>query len=69
VTHDRCNFIACTILFSVVFFNHFTYGEIIIRHVNSLKNGTSDKIAPIILGIIAVFSILATIGIIVTLLT
>lgn len=36
---------------------------------NAKKNGTSDKIAPIILGIIAVFSILATIGIIVTLLT
>ena len=36
---------------------------------NAKKNGTSDKIAPVILGIIAVFSILATIGIIVTLLT
>ncbi|MBU0437585.1 phosphate ABC transporter permease subunit PstC [Staphylococcus succinus] len=36
---------------------------------NAKKNGMSDKIVPIILGIIAIFSILTTVGIIVTLLT
>lgn len=36
---------------------------------NANKNGASDKIIPIILGTIAIFSILATIGIVVTLLT
>ena len=36
---------------------------------NAKKKGISDKIVPIILGIIAIFSILATVGIIVTLLT
>ena len=48
--------------------NNFSVSEMIEKN-NAKKNGTSDKIAPIILGIIAVFSILATIGIIVTLLT
>ncbi|RIO22147.1 phosphate ABC transporter permease subunit PstC [Staphylococcus saprophyticus] len=48
--------------------NNLSVSEIIEKN-NAKKNGTSDKIAPIILGIIAVFSILATIGIIVTLLT
>ena len=36
---------------------------------NAKKKGISDKIVPIILGIIAICSILATVGIIVTLLT
>ena len=48
--------------------NNLSVSEMIEKN-NAKKNGTSDKIAPIILGIIAVFSILATIGIIVTLLT
>lgn len=48
--------------------NNFSVSEMIEKN-NAKKNGTSDKIAPVILGIIAVFSILATIGIIVTLLT
>ncbi|MDW4067961.1 phosphate ABC transporter permease subunit PstC [Staphylococcus saprophyticus] len=48
--------------------NNLSVSEVIEKN-NAKKNGTSDKIAPIILGIIAVFSILATIGIIVTLLT
>lgn len=48
--------------------NNLSVREMIEKN-NAKKNGTSDKIAPIILGIIAVFSILATIGIIVTLLT
>ena len=34
---------------------------------NAKKKGISDKIVPIILGIIAICSILATVGIIVTL--
>ncbi|MBF2751131.1 phosphate ABC transporter permease subunit PstC [Staphylococcus saprophyticus] len=48
--------------------NNLSVSEMIEKN-NAKKNGTSDKIAPVILGIIAVFSILATIGIIVTLLT
>ncbi|AMG20463.1 phosphate ABC transporter permease subunit PstC [Staphylococcus saprophyticus] len=48
--------------------NNLSVSEMIEKN-NAKKNGTSDKIAPLILGIIAVFSILATIGIIVTLLT
>lgn len=48
--------------------NNLSVSEMIDKN-NAKKNGASDKIAPIILGIIAVFSILATIGIIVTLLT
>lgn len=48
--------------------NNLSVSEMIAKN-NAKKNGTSDKIAPVILGIIAVFSILATIGIIVTLLT
>lgn len=48
--------------------NNLSVSEMIEKN-NAKKNGTSDKIAPIILGIFAVFSILATIGIIVTLLT
>ncbi|MCM3517493.1 phosphate ABC transporter permease subunit PstC [Staphylococcus xylosus] len=48
--------------------NNLSVSEMIAKN-NAKKNGNSDKIAPIILGIIAVFSILATIGIIVTLLT
>lgn len=48
--------------------NNLSVSEMIEKN-NAKKNGTSDKIAPIILGIIAVFSILATIAIIVTLLT
>ena len=48
--------------------NNLFVSEMIEKN-NAKKNGTSDKIAPVILGIIAVFSILATIGIIVTLLT
>lgn len=48
--------------------NNLSVSEMIEKN-NAKKNGPSDKIAPIILGIIAVFSILATIGIIVTLLT
>lgn len=48
--------------------NNLSVSEMIEKN-NAKKNGTSDKIAPIILGIIAVFSILATIGIILTLLT
>ncbi|WP_251516823.1 MULTISPECIES: phosphate ABC transporter permease subunit PstC [Staphylococcus] len=43
-------------------------GEMIKKN-NAKKKGLSDKIVPLILGIIALFSILATIGIIVTLLT
>jgi len=48
--------------------NNLSVSEMIAKN-NAKKNGTSDKIAPVILGLIAVFSILATIGIIVTLLT
>lgn len=48
--------------------NNLSVSEMIEKN-NAKKIGTSDKIAPVILGIIAVFSILATIGIIVTLLT
>lgn len=48
--------------------NNLSVSEMIDKN-NAKKNGASDKIAPIILGIIAVFSILATIGIFVTLLT
>ncbi|SCT39210.1 phosphate ABC transporter permease subunit PstC [Staphylococcus caeli] len=48
--------------------NNLSVSEMIAKN-NAKKNGTSDKIAPVILGLIAIFSILATIGIIVTLLT
>lgn len=48
--------------------NNFSVSEMIAQN-NAKKKGTSDKIVPVILGTIAVISILTTVGILVTLLT